>query len=134
VLAKQAAKEAGAREAWFVDAGGFVAEGGSTNAWIVDAEGRLVTRPAESGILRGVTRTTLMDLARAEGIAVIERPFTVAEAKAAREAFLTAATTLVLPVVRIDGVPVGDGRPGPIALRLRARFHEIAESTSPPRR
>ena len=127
VLAKQQAKEAGAKEAWFVDKDGFVTEGGSTNAWIVSADGVLVTRPAESGILRGITRTVVLDVATADGIAVEERPFTVAEAKAAREAFITAATTLVMPVVRIDGAPVGDGKPGAVTLAIRKRFHALAD-------
>lgn len=126
VLAKQQAKEAGAKEAWFVDAAGFVTEGGSTNAWIVTGDGVIVTRPAEDGILRGVTRTTLLDLAQALQMRVEERAFTVAEAKAAAEAFITAATTIVTPVVAIDGAPVGDGRPGRLAPELRRRFHEFA--------
>jgi D-alanine transaminase len=126
VLARQAAKEQGAREAWLVDAEGFVTEGAASNAWIVTSEGTLVTRPAETGILRGVTRTTLLDLLASERLTLAERPFTVDEAKAAREAFVTAATTLVMPVVRIDGVPVGDGRPGPLARKLRAEFHRFA--------
>lgn len=127
VLAKQQAKEAGAKEAWYVDADGFVTEGGSTNAWIVSEDGVLRTRPAEFGILRGVTRTTLLDMARDLQLRVEERPFTVAEAKAAKEAFITAATALVTPIVSIDGAPVGDGRPGRVALELRRRFHEFAE-------
>lgn len=126
VLAKQQAKEVGAKEAWFVDVDGFVTEGGSTNAWIVDARGVLITRPADKGILRGVTRTTLVDMARDLQIRVEERPFTVTEAKAAREAFMTAATALVTPIVAIDGEPVGDGRPGPLALELRRRYHDFA--------
>ena len=127
VLAKQQAKQAGAKEAWFVDRDGNVTEGGSTNAWIVTADGRLVTRPAGRGILKGITRSVVLDVAAADGLAVEERTFTVAEAKAAREAFITAATTLVMPVVRIDGDPVGDGRPGPVATALRQRFHALAE-------
>jgi D-alanine transaminase len=127
VLAKQAAKAAGAREAWFVDRDGYVTEGGSSNAWIVTHAGELVTRSADSGILRGITRTTLIDLLARDGLAFVERPFTVAEAKAAREAFVSAATALITPVVRIDGAPVGDGRPGPVATRLRASFHTMAE-------
>ena len=126
-LARQKAKEQGAREAWFVDAEGYVTEGAASNAWIVSREGTLITRPAESGILRGVTRTTLIDLARKDRITVTERPFTVAEALAAREAFITAATNLIMPVVRIDQTPVGDGKPGEFTLRLRAHFHEVAE-------
>ena len=127
-LARQAAKEKGAREAWFVDPDGYVTEGAASNAWIVTREGSLVTRPAEHGILRGVTRTTLLDLARRDGITAVERPFTLEEAKAAREAFVTAATTLIMPVVRIDDKPIGDGRPGPLTAGLRRAFHSVAES------
>jgi D-alanine transaminase len=127
-LARQAAKEKGAREAWFVDRDGYVTEGAASNAWIVTREGSLITRPAETGILRGVTRTTLLDLARREGLLAVERPFSLDEAKAAREAFVTAATTLVMPVVRIDDAAVGNGRPGLLTTRLRREFHSIAES------
>jgi D-alanine transaminase len=127
VLAKEAAHAAGAREAWFVDRDGFVTEGASTNAWIVTADGALVTCPLDRSILSGVTRLTLIDIARREGLVVQERPFTVAEAKAAREAFITASTTLVMPVVRIDEAVIGNGRPGSIALHLRAIFHNAAE-------
>jgi D-alanine transaminase len=127
VLAKQAAKEAGAQEAWFVDADGTVKEGGSSNAWIVTGDGRLVTRPAEHGILRGITRTTLFEVADRLGLTVEERGFTVAEAKAAREAFISSATTIAMPVVEIDGTPVANGHPGSVALSLRAAFFDIAE-------
>jgi len=127
VLARQAAKEAGAGEAWFVDREGFVTEGAATNAWIVTADGVLVTRPAEHGILRGITRTTLFEVARKLGLRIEERAFTVDEAKAAREAFITAATTLVMPVVSIDGQPVANGHPGTIARELRAAFFDVAE-------
>lgn len=127
VLAKQKAMASGAKEAWFVDAAGKVTEGGSSNAWIVTADGVIVTRPAESGILRGVTRTTLFELAEKLQLRIEERAFTVAEAKAAREAFNTAATALVTPVIAIDGVAIGDGKAGPVALNLRRRFHEFAE-------
>lgn len=126
-LARQRAKERGAKEAWFVDEDGYVTEGAASNAWIITRENTLLTRPAESGILRGVTRTTLLDLARRDNLLVSERPFTLAEAKAAKEAFVTAATALIMPVVRIDDTPIGDGRPGPLTTRLRARFHDVAE-------
>ena len=129
VLARQAARDAGAREAWLVDAQGFVSEGASTNAWIVTQSGRIVTRPAEFGILRGITRTVVLDVAAKQGLVVEERPFTVAEAHIAREAFATAATQLVMPVVSIDGKPIGDGKPGPVARGLRTRFHETAETS-----
>jgi len=127
VLARQAARDAGAREAWFVDADGLVSEGASTNAWIVTRSGQIVTRPAEFGILRGITRAVVLEIAAKQGLAVAERPFTVAEAYEAREAFATAATQIVMPVVMIDGKPVGDGKPGPVARGLRTRFHETAE-------
>ena len=127
VLARQAAREAGAGEAWFVDDSGFVTEGAASNAWIVSREGVLVTRPAERGILRGITRTVVCELAAASGLKIEERPFRVSEALAAREAFITAATQIVMPVVKIDGTPIADGKPGPLSRSLRARFHEAAE-------
>ena len=111
VLAKQKAREAGAYEAWFVDAEGHVTEGSSTNAWIVTKDGTLVSRPAESGILRGITRTTLLEAIKDEGLHFEERAFTVDEAKTAKEAFITAATTILIPVVRIDDASVGNGHP-----------------------
>lgn len=126
-LAKQAAREAGAREAWLVDENGYVTEGASSNAWIVDKQGRLITRQADENILRGVTRTTLIDLLKRENIELIERPFTVEEAKAAREAFITSATNTVMPVVRIDGQSIGNGAPGLLTLKLRGEFHSSAE-------
>lgn len=129
VLAKQQAREAGATEAWFVDPDGTVKEGASTNAWIVTKEGKLVTRPAESGILRGVTRTTVLDVAKKLGLEFEERGFSVEEAKAAKEAFITAATTVVMPVVSIDGTSVANGHPGEITLSLREAFFDVAEKT-----
>ena len=126
-IAKEKAKAAGAREAWFVDRDGFVTEGASTTAWIVTGEGMLVTRPNGTGILPGITRITVAEVARRAGFKVEERKFTVAEAKAAREAFITAASTIVMPVVRIDGEAVANGHPGSIATQLRAAFHDVAE-------
>jgi D-alanine transaminase len=122
VLAKQAAREAGAAEAWFVDELDLVTEGGSSNAWIIDARGVLRTRDIQSNILRGVTRNALLEVAGEMGLAVEERAFSVEEAKGAREAFITGAGSLVLPVVRIDGVAVGEGEPGPVAKRLRELY------------
>lgn len=119
VLAKQAAREAGATEAWFVDDLGLVTEGASSNAWIVDARGVLRTRDTQANILRGVTRNSILGLVAKMGLAFEERPFTLDEAKAAKEAFITGAGSLVLPVVRIDGAVVADGVPGPVAKRLR---------------
>jgi D-alanine transaminase len=129
-LAKQQAKEAGAKEAWFVDRDGFVTEGSSTTAWIVTADGALVTRPNGNDILPGVTRLTLSDVARREGIRIEERKFTVAEAQSAREAFMTAASTIVVPIVSIDGKTVANGVPGSVAERLRAEFHRNVERTA----
>lgn len=129
-LAKQKAREAGAAEAWFVDELGFVTEGASSNAWIVDGEGRLRTRDTNANILRGVTRLTLLDVIREEGLQVDERPFTPDEAVAAKEAFITGAGTLVLPVVSVDGKAVGDGVPGPVATRLRRLYIARARATA----
>ncbi|HEX2801133.1 MAG TPA: aminotransferase class IV, partial [Phenylobacterium sp.] len=125
-LAKQKAREAGAVEAWFVDELGFVTEGASSNAWIVDADGRLRTRDTNANILRGITRSSLFQVIAREGMTLDERPFTPAEAVAAREAFITGAGTLVLPVIAVDGKPVGDGKPGPVAARLRRLYIEQA--------
>ncbi|MGA7488111.1 MAG: D-amino-acid transaminase [Xanthobacteraceae bacterium] len=127
VLAKQAAREQGAKEAWFVDQDGHVTEGSSSNAWIVTKGGKVVTRPADNGILRGITRGVLIDVIRAQGLEFEERPFTVEEAYVAREAFLTSASQIVMPVVRIDDRPVGNGAPGSLAVALRAEFHRHAE-------
>ena len=127
VLAKQAARERGAKEAWFVDQDGHVTEGSSSNAWIVTKGGKVVTRPADNGILRGITRTVLIEVIEAHGLQFEERPFTVEEAQGAREAFLTSASQIVMPVVRIDDRPVGNGAPGSVATALRAEFHRHAE-------
>ena len=129
-MAKQAAKEQGAVEAWFVDDLGLVTEGGSSNAWIVDGDGTLRTRDTNANILRGVTRLSLIEVAREAGLKVEERPFTPDEARSAKEAFITGAGTLVLPVVSVDGKPVGDGKPGPVAARLRRLYIERAKATA----
>jgi D-alanine transaminase len=127
VLARQNARERGAREAWFVDAGGLVTEGTSSNAWIVTQAGAIVTRPATLGMLKGITRAVVLEVAARQGLRVEERPFSVAEALKAREAFLTAATQIVMPVIEIDGHKIADGRPGPVARALRRDFHRHAE-------
>lgn len=122
VLMRQQAKEAGAFEAWFVDEKGFVTEGTASNAWIVDTEGRLRTRGLSTDILHGVTRATLLTLARERQMKVSEEPFTIDDAKRAREAFISAASNPAVPVVAIDGTSIGDGRPGPITKALRAAY------------
>jgi D-alanine transaminase len=130
VLAKQKAREAGAVEAWFVDELGFVTEGGSSNAWIVDAEGKVRTRDTNANILRGVTRLSLLDVIRETGLELEERPFTPADALAAREAFITGAGSLVLPVVSVDGKPIAEGKPGPVATKLRRLYIERAKASA----
>lgn len=124
VLGKQAAKEAGANEVWFVGRDGAVTEGGSTNAWIVDTQGRLRTRALSTQILPGVTRETVMSLLDQLNIQLSETAFTVEEAYAARECFSTSAVALLVPVVSIDGRPIGTGKPGPVAKRIRQSYLE----------
>jgi D-alanine transaminase len=128
VLARQAAIEQGARDAWFVDKNGRVTEASSANAWIVTEAGKLVTRHADHAILRGITRAVVFDAVKEQNIALEERAFTLEEAFKAREAFITSATQVVLPVVQIDGRLIGDGKPGPVATALRREFHRFAEA------
>ena len=128
VLARQAAIERGARDAWFVDKEGNVTEASSSNAWIVTKDRKVVTRRSDQAILRGITRQVLFEALKAEKLAVEERPFTLEEAYAAREAFVSSATQIVVPVMQIDGHKIGDGKPGPIATALRREFHRFAEA------
>ena len=129
VLAKQAAREQGAKEAWFVDKSGHVTEGSSSNAWIVTRDGKVITRQVDHGILKGITRTVVLEVMAQQGLKLEERAFTLEEAHAAREAFVTSASQIVMPVVRIDGRPVGNGAPGLIASALRRDFHQFAEQS-----
>lgn len=122
VLAKQAAVEADAAEAWQVDGDGEVTEGSATNAWIIPREGLLVTRPVSNVILAGVTRKGLIEAARALGYRVEERSFSVAEAKKAREAFFSSTTNFAMPVVSIDGEAIGTGAPGPHVRKLLTAY------------
>lgn len=126
-MARQQAKEAGAQEAIYVDAEGLVKEGAATNVWMVDRDGALITRPAEHGILRGITRTTLIDVGAKLGLTIEERKFSVAEMLAAREVFITAATSICFPVVSIDGQPIANGHPGSISQKIREAFFDVAE-------
>ncbi|MEQ1576704.1 MAG: D-amino-acid transaminase [Hyphomicrobium sp.] len=126
-LAKDAARQEGAAEAWFVDGKGLVTEGAASNAWIIDSKGMLITRPANNGILAGVTRAAVMDAIKVLDISLEERGFTVAEAHGAVEAFITSASGTVMPVVTIDGRPIGNGKPGPRTLQLRDKFHQFAQ-------
>ncbi|MBY5567467.1 D-amino-acid transaminase [Rhizobium leguminosarum] len=126
-MARQQAKEAGAQEAIYVDGDGMVKEGAATNVWIVDPDGTLVTRPAEHGILRGITRTTLMDVGAKLGLTIVERNFSVSEMLAAREVFLTAATSICFPVVSVDGQAIANGHPGSVSQKVREAFFDVAE-------
>jgi D-alanine transaminase len=128
VLARQAAIDQGARDAWFVDKAGFVTEASSANAWIVTDTGKLVTRHADHAILHGITRSVVLDAVEEQNVAVEQRAFTLDEAYKAREAFITSASQIVLPVVSINGRAIGDGKPGPVAAALREVFHHYAEA------
>ncbi|BBF82146.1 D-amino-acid transaminase [Asticcacaulis excentricus] len=130
VLAKQAAREAGASDVIFVDAEGFVTEGGSANVYIVTTEGEVKTRSLRANILPGVTRISLLDILRAEGVDVSEGAFTLEEAKRAKEAFLSAASTFVMPIVQIDDSQIGDGVPGELSLRLREAYIQRARRSA----
>jgi D-alanine transaminase len=130
VLAKQQARKVGAVEAWFVDELGLVTEGASSNAWIIDKSGALRTRDTQANILRGITRKTLLGVMAREGLKLEERPFSLEEAREAKEAFITGAGTLLLPIVSIDGKPVNGGEVGPVAKRLRRLYIEEARRTA----
>lgn len=130
VLAKQQAKDAGAQDAIYIDSNGIVMEGASANVWIVTPDGKLVTRPAEHGILRGITRTTLLDVAKTLNLVVEEREFTMDEMLAAREVFFTSATGICTPIVSIDEKTIANGHPGSVASNIRGAFFEIAEKTA----
>jgi D-alanine transaminase len=126
-LAKDSARQEGAQEAWFVDADGFVTEGAASNAWIVDPSGTLITRPVDQRILAGVTRASTLDAIRGLDLRLRERSFTVEEALKAKEAFITSATGTVMPVVKIDGVSIANGKPGQVTMMLRLNFHRFAD-------
>jgi len=131
ILAKQEATERGAYEAWLVDEQGLVTEGSSTNAWIVTAgrdgqPSEITTRPRSHDILGGITRQAVVALAMEQNLKLVERPFTVAEALTAEEAFLTSSSAFVLPVTVIDGKPIGSGKPGPHTQRLREIYLQYA--------
>lgn len=126
VLAKEAARAHGCFEAMMHE-DGVVTEGGSSNLWIV-ADGTVQTRPLSSKLLAGITRDVVLQVAAEAGIPVRERAFTVEQARGASECFLTSATNFVLPVISIDGHPVGSGAPGPVTARLRAGYFARARA------
>ncbi len=133
LLAKQAARQTGAFEAWLVDKDGFVTEGASTTAWIVDGEGNFITRDLSNAILPGVTRRIMLEAMAEAGGKVVERKFTVAEAKVAKEAFLSSATGAAVPVVAIDGQKIGSGEPGPLTRRIRGLYAARSAGLSAPK-
>jgi len=134
LLAKQAARKTGAFEAWMVDRDGFVTEGASTTAWIVDAEGQVVTRDLSNAILPGVTRRIMLEAMTQAGGKVVERKFTVAQAKTAKEAFLSSATGAAIPVIAIDGQKIGDGVPGPLTRRIRELYAARSAALAAPKK
>ena len=121
VLMKEAAHDAGADDAWLVQ-DGMVTEATSANAHIIDARGVLVSHPVDHGVLPGVTRINVLEIAREMGLTIEERPFSTEELAHAREAFISSASALVLPVVEVDGKPVGNGGPGTLSAELRRRY------------
>ena len=127
VIGKQSAIEAGAFEAWQVDTDGLITEGTASNAWIVTEANELVTRRTGHAILSGITRARIMTLAKSEGLTYVERAFSVAEAKSAREAFLSSSNTFVKPVVKVDDAIIGDGKPGPLSLKLLEAYGAYME-------
>ena len=132
VLGKQQAVEADAYEAWQVDGGGMVTEGTLSNAWIVSEGGDLITRDAGTSILDGITRRALLDMARRDGITFQERAFTVEEARAAKEAFLTSSSGFIKPVIRIDGRDIGEGKTGPLTRKILGLYADHLETLGPP--
>ena len=127
VLAKRAAREAGVAEAWMVE-DGMVTEGASSSAFIINARDEIVTRPPSQAILPGVTRSCVLALADEKGLSLVERPFSIAEAFEAREAFLTSASTFVMPVVTLDGRKIANGKPGPLTLELRRLYFQAIDA------
>ena len=127
-MAKMMARKAGVDDSWFV-ADGAVTEGTSNNAYIVKGN-RIITRQLSTDILHGITRASVLRFAAEAQFEVEERPFTVAEAQAADEAFSTAASIFVMPVVELDGKPIGTGKPGPVAQRLREIYLDEMRRTA----
>lgn len=123
-LAKEKARRAGCYEAWFVEDDGMITEGTTSNSWIVTDKGELVTRDVSNSILNGITRLSIMKIAKENNIHFNERAFSLEEAKTAKEAFVSSTTSFVKPVLKIDGQPVGDGQVGPLSARLLSFYNE----------
>ena len=124
VLAKQAANEAKAREAWLIGSNGNITEGAVSNAFIVSKKGEIITHPVNNNILSGITRLVVLELARKNGFKVIERAFNLKEAKEASEAFLTSTTSNVLPIVSIEGKKIGTGKPAEVSIKLLELYYK----------
>jgi D-alanine transaminase len=129
-LAKEKATRAGCYEAWFVEDDGMITEGTSSNSWIVTAKGELVTRDVSSSILNGITRLSIMKVAKENGIKFSERAFSEEEAKSAKEAFISSTTSFVKPVLNIDDAPVGDGKVGPLSTKLLSYYGDYIKAHS----
>ena len=127
-MAKQAALDDGADDAWLVE-DGYITEGTSNNAHIITRDNVLVTRALSNKILHGITRKAVLALADQEGLTVEERSFTPDEVKAAAEAFITSASAFVTPVVSFDGVAIGEGKPGPLTEKMRALYIAFARES-----
>ena len=130
VLARQKAKEQGAQEAWLYNQHQDITEGAASNAWIISEDGELITHPSDGQILKGITREGVIRVAKEQNLTYLERAFSVKEAKMAKEAFISAATNLVMPVISIDKTTISGGKPGGVTLKLRSLFHEFALMTS----
>ena len=123
ILAKQAASEASAREAWLFNKAGIISEGSSSNNAIINEKGEIITSPADYNILGGISREVVLAIARKDGFKIIERSFSLGEAKKAKEAFLMSTTSNILPVTSIDREKIADGKPGKTTLRLLTLYH-----------
>ena len=128
VMMKAEAREAGADDAWLVE-NGVITEATSSNAHIIDARGVLVSHPVDHGVLPGVTRISVIAIAKEMGLQIEERPFTPDELFSAREAFISGAGTLVLPVIEVDGKPIGNGGPGTVTSELRQRYIALLKAS-----
>ena len=131
ILGKQAAAEMDAYEVWMVDGGEYVTEGSSSNAWIVTADNKLVTRPTDHRILAGIARQAIVSLASEMGYTIEERPFTVAEAYQAKEAFMSNSSHFVTPVTQIDDTVIANGKPGTLTTALHKRYVRFMEESAP---
>ncbi|WP_417783671.1 D-amino-acid transaminase [Terasakiella pusilla] len=127
-MAKMEAKAKGAQDAWLLDDDGFVTEGTSNNAYIVTADDKIVTRQLSNSILHGITRRSILAIAQELGMVVEERPFTPAEAYAAKEAFTTSASSFAMPVISIDKNIIASGKPGEVTKKLRDKYIELSLS------